>query len=203
MKEAPDTKTRILDAAEHLFAGSGIDATSLRDIAARAAVNLAAANYHFGGKESLVQAVAARRIHPMMQRRLELLDRAEAEAGTHALAVEPVMDAFLRPMIEGYSPLVGRMFGENAERAKLLFLEQASETIRRFDKAFARSCPHLDFVERHWCMHFLAGSAMMSLQGAHILAAHSRGKCNPRDTEALIRRLIAHHAPGFKKKGAR
>lgn len=196
-----DTKTRILDAAEQLFADQGIDATSLRDIAARAAVNLAAANYHFGSKEELVAAVFTRRFQPMMQRRLELLDRAEATQ--QALAVEAVLDAFLRPMIDGYSPLVGRIFTENPERAKMLFLGQAQETIRRFDKAFARACPHLDFVERHWCMHFVAGSAIMCLNGAHILAAHSRGKCNPKDTEGLIRRLIAHHAPGFKKKGVR
>lgn len=202
MKEA-DTKTRILDAAERLFAGHGVDATSVRHIAAQAAVNLAAAHYHFGGKEELVAAVFSRRFQPMMQQRLSLLDRVESAAGKRPPAVEPVLDAFLRPMIENYSPLIGRIFTENPERAKMLFLGLAQENIRRFDKALARACPHLDFVERHWCLHFLAGSAVMSLHGAHILSAHSRGKCNPQDTAALIRRLIAHHAPGFKKKGAR
>jgi Bacterial regulatory proteins, tetR family len=42
-----DTKTKILDAAEKLFADKGFDATSLRDITTGADVNLAAANYHF------------------------------------------------------------------------------------------------------------------------------------------------------------
>jgi AcrR family transcriptional regulator len=195
-----DTKTRILDAAESLFAEKGIDATSLRDIAARAQANLAAANYHFGGKEDLLQAVLARRFGPITQRRLALLDAAEAEGKN---AVEPVLDAFIRPIVEDYSPLIARVLMENPERARALFMEQARETIARFDKAFARVCPHLDFVERHWCMHFFAGSAMMSLSGAHLLAAHSRGKCSVKDTDALIRRLIAHHAPGFKRKGAR
>jgi len=188
-----DTKSRILEAAEALFAERGIDAASMRDIAARAQVNLAAANYHFGGKENLVQAVVARRFAPIAQRRLELL---AAAAG--AQTVEPVLDAFIRPIVEGYSPLIVRMLMENPERAKVLFLEQARETIQRFDEAFARVCPHLDFVERHWCMHFLAGSALMALGGAHILAAHSRGKCSVKDTEALIGRLVAHHAPGFR-----
>jgi AcrR family transcriptional regulator len=199
MKSA-DTKTRILDAAELLFAEHGIDAASLRDIAAQAQVNLAAANYHFGGKERLVQAVVARRFAPITQRRLALLDAAEANGRN---AVEPVLDAFIRPIVEGYSPLMVRLLLEHPDRAQVLFLEQARETINRFDKAFARVCPHLDFVERHWCMHFFAGSAMMSLSGARLLAAHSRGKCSVKDTNALIRRLIAHHAPGFKKKGAR
>ena len=192
MKPA-DTKTRILEAAERLFAERGIDAASMRDIATQAHVNLAAANYHFGGKENLVQAVVARRFAPITQRRMALLDQAEASGA----AVGPVLDAFLRPIVEGYSPLLARLLMENPERAKVLFLAQARETINRFDKAFARVCPHLNFVERHWGMHFLAGSAMMSLSGAHILAAHSQGRCSVTDKEALIRRLIAHHLPGF------
>ena len=42
-----DTKDRILDAAESLFAQHGFDATSLRMITASAGVNLASVNYHF------------------------------------------------------------------------------------------------------------------------------------------------------------
>src|SRR5665213_3587696 len=49
-----DTKTRILNAAEKLFGMNGFDATSLRDITAEAQVNLAAVNYHFQSKDSLI-----------------------------------------------------------------------------------------------------------------------------------------------------
>ena len=55
----PDTKDVILDAAEVLFAEYGYDATSLRDLTQEAGVNLAAVNYHFGGKEQLAAAVLA------------------------------------------------------------------------------------------------------------------------------------------------
>ena len=48
-----NTKDRILDAAERLFAHKGIEATSLRNITAEAGVNLAAVNYHFQSKEAL------------------------------------------------------------------------------------------------------------------------------------------------------
>ena len=54
---AIDTKARILDAAERLFADNGYSATSLRDITNEAGVNLAAVNYHFGSKEALLSAV--------------------------------------------------------------------------------------------------------------------------------------------------
>jgi len=55
-----DTVTRILDAAEELFAEKGFSETSLRTITAKADVNLAAVNYHFGSKKALIQAVFAR-----------------------------------------------------------------------------------------------------------------------------------------------
>jgi AcrR family transcriptional regulator len=44
------TRTNILDAAEELFAREGPTAVTIRAIAARAKVNLAAVNYHFQTK---------------------------------------------------------------------------------------------------------------------------------------------------------
>ena len=55
-----DTVERILDVAEILFAEKGFAETSLRLITSKAQVNLAAVNYHFGSKKSLIQAVFAR-----------------------------------------------------------------------------------------------------------------------------------------------
>ena len=88
---AIDTKDRILDTAERLFADKGYPATSLRDITNEAGVNLAAVNYHFGSKEALLSAVLDRRIGPVNEKRLELLDAAEAQAGNQPLALETVL----------------------------------------------------------------------------------------------------------------
>ncbi len=51
------TKERLLDAAKKVFAEYGFDETTVRAICARAGVNLAAVNYHFGGKDKLYLAV--------------------------------------------------------------------------------------------------------------------------------------------------
>ena len=48
-----DTKQRVVAAASALFAERGFHGTTARDIAQRAAVNLAAGHYHFGSKETL------------------------------------------------------------------------------------------------------------------------------------------------------
>jgi AcrR family transcriptional regulator len=48
-----ETRQRVIEAASALFAAHGFHGTTARDIAERAGVNLAAAHYHFGSKESL------------------------------------------------------------------------------------------------------------------------------------------------------
>lgn len=70
---SPDTKDRILAAAEALFMEQGYAATSLRAITAQANVNLAAVNYHFGSKEALIREVFDRRLGPLNQARLDYL----------------------------------------------------------------------------------------------------------------------------------
>ena len=56
-----NTRDRILDAAEELFAEQGFS-SSLRNITSSAGVNLAAVNYHFGSKETLIEELFSRRI---------------------------------------------------------------------------------------------------------------------------------------------
>jgi AcrR family transcriptional regulator len=50
------TRGRILKAAESLFAERGYKDTSVRAVVAKARVNQAAINYHFGGKDGRCQA---------------------------------------------------------------------------------------------------------------------------------------------------
>lgn len=52
-EELSETRIRILEAAAAIFAEHGYSATTIRQICSRAQVNLAAVNYHFGGKEGL------------------------------------------------------------------------------------------------------------------------------------------------------
>src|SRR5512139_3551664 len=85
---APD---RILDAAERLFAERGFEGASVRDLAAAAGVNLAAINYHFGGKEALYRAVGERLMNELRERRMKAIrDAAVAPDAT----LESVLRAF-------------------------------------------------------------------------------------------------------------
>src|SRR5512143_118352 len=94
-----ETKDRILDAAERLFAEHGFDATSLRMITAEAGVNLAAVNYHFRSKDALIEAVFSRCIRPLNRERLRLLAAVEEASGGAPPRLEDVIRAFVTPVI--------------------------------------------------------------------------------------------------------
>ncbi len=59
MNEQPDvnTKDALLSAAIEVFADKGYDAATVRDICGKAKANVAAVNYHFGGKDALYVSV--------------------------------------------------------------------------------------------------------------------------------------------------
>jgi AcrR family transcriptional regulator len=72
------TRERILGVAEALFARHGFDGASLRQVTAAAKVNLAAVNYHFGSKESLIEEVFRRRLDELNRQRLASLAAVQA-----------------------------------------------------------------------------------------------------------------------------
>lgn len=70
------TKSKILEAAGHLIAQNGFAQTTNKQIAKAAAVDLAAINYHFDGRDGLYKAVLAEaHTHYIDEKRLaELVD---------------------------------------------------------------------------------------------------------------------------------
>lgn len=61
LRDVPaSTKARILEAAEEVFATSGFEGASTREIAARAGVNISSLHYHWESKETLYFAVFQR-----------------------------------------------------------------------------------------------------------------------------------------------
>ncbi|MDF3934739.1 TetR/AcrR family transcriptional regulator [Pseudomonas citronellolis] len=56
-KDGEATRTRILEAAGELFAAHGFAEASNKAVAAKAEVDLASINYHFGNRDGLYQAV--------------------------------------------------------------------------------------------------------------------------------------------------
>ena len=92
------TKTRILNAAEELFALSGFDGTSIRAICSTANANVAAVHYHFKGKEGLAEALFERRMVTLSIRRQEMLDQLSSNDSTPS--VHSFIEALVLPLAE-------------------------------------------------------------------------------------------------------
>ena len=196
---ATDTKERILDAAERLFADHGFQATSMRDITQEAGVNLAAVNYHFGSKEALLIAVLHRTTAPVNQARLERLDRLEAAAGDAAVPTEQLVRAFLTPLFEKWCDwgksdpkflkLVGRVHAEVDQELRAKFIKEFDTIFLRFSTAFQRSLPDMAPGEVHWRVLFLVGSmAHTMMWGESIIETAADAYRDPEEIlEALLR----------------
>ena len=142
-----DTKEKILDASEQLFADRGFASTSLRDITAEADVNLAAVNYHFGSKLDLLRSVFARRFGPVNAERLELLEALDEPDA------EEVLRAFFAPLFKRlrepgsgwakFMQLVGRTHSDTNDEIRACLLEQIQVIAVRFFDELRASVPEL------------------------------------------------------------
>ncbi len=93
------TREAMILAAERLFAENGLDGVSLREIAAAAGQrNNSAAQYHFGSKQGLVDAVFEYRMERIDQRRRAML--AALDGAGRGQDLRELLEAFVHPLAE-------------------------------------------------------------------------------------------------------
>lgn len=195
------TKDRILDAAERLFADSGLRMTSLRDITREAGVNLAAVNYHFGSKEELLKGVLKRAFDPVNDARIVWLDDLEKKAGEDGPKLEDVLQAFIGPPFDAWSQsgerglrflkLLGQIHNQANQELQALLLSQFDEVLERYTNALARALPLLESKEVRLRMLFVVGAM------AQTLMFGSRPGQETHDLDQMRESLIRFAAVGF------
>jgi AcrR family transcriptional regulator len=208
VKPPHETRTRILDAAEELFMQHGFEGTSMRLLTARAEVNLAAVNYHFGSKDALIEAVFRRRLDPMNAARIAALEKLETEAPARALAPEAIIRAFVGEslrMIEdakgggrNFIRLLGRTYTEPSKPIRALIGQMYAPTMERYKAALERALPQMPREELVWRMHFMFGTLSYTLAATD--AVQLIAGCKPEDrhdARLLEDRLTAFLAAGL------
>ncbi|REC96040.1 TetR/AcrR family transcriptional regulator [Kushneria indalinina] len=200
-----DTVTRILDAAEVLFAEYGFSETSLRRITGRAEVNLAAVNYHFGSKQALIQAVFFRYLDPFsvdLHRRLDALEASEAGASN----LEGLLDTLFASVLEmpsnnhdlrTFMKLLGLAYSQAQRHLRDELRSHYGNIFSRFLKLLRQATPELADDERFWRLHFMLGSVIFTLSGLNTLRDIAEHDYHQRITiRELAQRLkpVALHA---------
>jgi AcrR family transcriptional regulator len=202
VKPQHETRTRILDAAEELFMQHGFEGTSMRLLTAKAGVNLAAVNYHFGSKDALIEALFRRRLDPMNVERIAALDRLED------FSAENIIRAFVRPSLRliedaqgggrNFIRLLGRTYTEPAKPVRVLIGQMYAPTMERFKAALERALPQMPRDELVWRMHFMFGTLAYTLAATDTVQLIAGCKPEDRhDARLLEERLTAFLAAGL------
>ncbi len=148
MTEPRDTKTRIMDSAEALFAEAGFDAVPIREIMRRADARLGLMSYYFESKEALLEAVIARRIDVLSSERK---NRLLVFAGTSESSIEKIVDAFIDPFLEMMTTKndgwrnYGRLIAHLAQSSRWIELihKYFDATSELFIAELKRICPNV------------------------------------------------------------
>lgn len=204
-----DTKTRILDGAEQLFAREGFHNTSLRAITSLAEANLASANYHFGSKDALLQAVIERRLLPLDQIRdakiREVLARANGEKTSPT--AEALLRAFIEPTLEfsnsstgarDFISLIGRSLSEPDETVRNCFLTLVLPTFQLLFKGLSKALPQLSPAILLTRLQFIMGTMSHVMCTGTLSALNNPALPPPLDQDALIQQLLKYALAGLE-----
>lgn len=203
--EARETHVRILEAAQKLFAEKGLDATSVRDITAAAECNVAAVNYHFGGKENLYLESFRAMLKPLRDQRMammsELMERDPV----------PTLEEYLAGFAEGFlEPLVDESLG----RRFMLFVSREitdqklppgfflDEFIRplielavsSLDRVGVPMTPEGSF----YCVFSMIGQLLHAVKGHHMSVEIERTGAVPFDLEGFVDHFVRFTAAGIR-----
>jgi AcrR family transcriptional regulator len=144
-----ETRERILDVAEKLFANNGYNGTSLRDVARGADLQTAAIGYHYPTKEDLFDTVIRRRAAVMTEWRQRALAEMRQRHGVAAIPLDELVRAYVQPFYESashgnagwrhYAALMGRL--SNSPMGTEVISRHYNATARAYIDEFLRSLP--------------------------------------------------------------
>jgi len=201
-----DTKTRILDGAEQMFAREGFHNTSLRALTDLAEANLASVNYHFGSKEALLQTVIERRLLPLNRIRQEKILNV-AQENSALPEAEALLRAFIEPTMEfrnsspgarDFISLIGRSLSEPDETVRNCFMDLSQPILQVLFEALRQALPQLSPTILMTRLQFIMGTM------SHVMCMSSPSVFNnpelpqPLDDTALVEQLIKYVLAGLE-----
>ena len=164
------TKPRLLAAATQLFAERGFHGTTIRDIAERAGVNVAAGNYHYGSKKALylevlreqfasIRAQLVRRGASRPASELRRLSRRELEA-VLAARTKVMLDLMIGPPPSLHATLMLREMCDPSEAMQVIVDEFVAPFQSELEDIVGHLLPVLDRRAVEDCARSIVGQAI-------------------------------------------
>lgn len=168
--EPATTKERLIAAASELFAERGFHGTRVRDIAARASVNLAAGNYHYGSKKALylevlraqfgeVRALFSRRRVSRPANEIRRLSQEQVESLLEA-RIRAMLDILIGPPPGLHGTLMQREMTDPTEALPVIVDEFIDPMRREMSEIITRLKPDLEPLEVDRCVMSIVGQAI-------------------------------------------
>jgi AcrR family transcriptional regulator len=197
---------RILDAAEELFAEFGYHGFTLKDVAKRVGVSSTLIHYHFNGKESIYEAVWARKAPISAHNRLEAMRRYAEEAGDNVTvegALHAWIDTDLNVQLEDKEQWAA--FGKISAQANSAAGWGAEKMTKYFNPVvlalidlLKKAMPDCDEETIFWGYHFVSGAMTHNMARTGRLDELSHGLCSSDDFASIRQHMATFMAAGFK-----
>jgi AcrR family transcriptional regulator len=200
--EAGDqTRERILGAAEELFARSGFDGVSMRDIGAAAEVPYALVTYHFKSKLGVYQALFRRRqTHQLAEqlRALQLTGNRGADIRAIAAAlVEPTIRIWDFPGGQDFTRLVAREICDPRQSERGIVAEFIDPVAHAALDVMRQVAPEVSYARICWAFYLATGALAINNANTGRLERLSAGEAQASDADAAITELTAFIASGW------
>jgi AcrR family transcriptional regulator len=187
-------RTRILNAAEKVFAEVGFDAASLRQIAGLADVPVALVSYHYNGKLGLYREVFRARYPRVVEQRKAGLALAAMEPDLHR-RLEMVLRGVLAPMLTlrgaDATSDIGVLLAREASDPKAPergIIKEIFDGLALATIAMLRDClPERSEAEIGWAYQMVIGTMIYVMADSGRAASLSDGAADPKAIDVTLR----------------
>ena len=203
-EKSEHSRTRLLDAAEALFAEKGFRDTSVREITTAAHCNVAAINYHFQNKDNLYKEVYVRRVRQLREARISAIDGVmsrgreatlEELIGTYARSfLEPLME---EPSGQAAMMLMTREMNEPRLSKEIFFEEMVRPVQERLEGAVEILCPGIDRESAGQSIQAVVGQLLHYTRKRELYQANPNLPAPP-ETEVMVEHLVRFSSAGIR-----
>ncbi len=198
------TRERLVEAAGRLFAEKGFAGATVREICDAADANVAAVNYHFGGKEALYAEVVAHVLRGRTER--FPMDGGLAEAAPPEERLRAFVRCFLCRRFDRTRPAWwGRLLAREMRRpcqAVRGVIDKERKGNRRLLSSIVEDLlgPGADTAEVGLCSASVFGQVFLYFHGHHVSSSASRAEnMTPEKVEDLARHITDFSLGGIAR----
>ena len=207
-----ESRQRILDVAEELFAKKGFDGTSVRDLTTKAKSNLSSVNYHFGDKQELYEEIFRKRLREMRDSRLEAIR--QVMDGKNKPTLEKLLCAYAEAFLEPFGDmeqsqrllnLFSRELVDQRLPKNMFFNEMAGPVMDAFEDALVTVCHGLGRREAQMSDNSLIAQLVHVIQVSAMLGNAQNRVFTSSNLDKVIDHIVSFSAAGIRAcaKGSR